>query len=79
MSKLVKEEVGTDTGSDSFLRIFLIPKRMNAYIFYDFMKLLTNYYNNVYETDIFVLLKDLEFNDIKILQEFLQFLLKMKM
>ena len=60
MSKSVEEGIGTGTGADSFPGIFLIPKKMNAYISRDFMELLVEYYNNAYDTNIFVLPEDLD-------------------
>ncbi|CAG8744866.1 15904_t:CDS:1, partial [Cetraspora pellucida] len=60
MSRSIKKEVCTGTESDSLPETFFAPKRMNAYVSRDFMKLLIKYYNNAYETDIFVLPEDLE-------------------
>ncbi|CAG8735214.1 13641_t:CDS:2, partial [Ambispora leptoticha] len=50
----IEEGIGTGTGSDLFSGTFLISKKINIYISQEFVKLLNEYYNNVYETNIFV-------------------------
>jgi hypothetical protein len=60
MSKSVEKGIGTGTGSDIFPGNFLTPKKMAVCASREFVKLLTEYYNNAYETDIFIHSVDLE-------------------
>ncbi|CAG8609507.1 11224_t:CDS:2, partial [Ambispora leptoticha] len=50
----IEEGIDTGTESDSFPGTFLITKKMNTYVFHKFVKLLTEYYNNIYKTNIFI-------------------------